>query len=86
MEIRLGWIPPVGPEGVEENDRVPVDDYDTTYVLFMLLTFEHFTPFTFRFLRHAMIPHTESDHIHLVTDPTLYVLGPAGRPQGIVPY
>ncbi len=33
-----------------------------------------------------MTLHTESDHIHLVTDPTLYVLGPEGRPQGIVPY
>ncbi len=33
-----------------------------------------------------MTLHTESDHIHLVTDLTLYVLGPEGRPQGIVPY
>jgi enhancer of polycomb-like protein len=48
--------------------------------------FKGLTPFTFRFLRHAMTPHTESDHIHLVTDPTLYVLGPEGQPQGIVPY
>src|SRR6266511_1399715 len=39
-----------------------------------------------RFLRHAMTLHTDSDHIHLVTDPTLIVMGPEGRPQGIVPY
>src|SRR6266511_3781801 len=39
-----------------------------------------------RFLRHAMTLHTDSDHIHLVTDPTLIVIGPEGRPQGIVPY
>jgi len=40
--------------------------------------FKGLTPFTFRFLRHVMTLHTESDHIHLVTDPTLYVLGPEG--------
>jgi hypothetical protein len=45
-------VPPIGPEGVEENDRVLVDDYDTMYVLFMLSTFGRFTPFTFRFLKH----------------------------------
>jgi len=86
---RFDWddIPPIGPEGVEENDRVLVDDYDTTYALFLWSRpFEGLTPYTFRFLRHAMTLHTESDHIHLVTDPTLYVLGPEGRPQGIVPY
>ena len=33
-----------------------------------------------------MTLHTDSDHIHLVTDPTLFVIGPEGRPQGIVPY
>ncbi len=33
-----------------------------------------------------MTLHTDSDHIHLVTDPTLIVIGPEGRPQGIVPY
>ncbi|KAF9530669.1 enhancer of polycomb-like-domain-containing protein [Crepidotus variabilis] len=38
------------------------------------------------FLRHAMTLHTESDHIHLVTDPTLVVAGPDGRPQGVIPY
>lgn len=38
------------------------------------------------FLRHAMTLHTESDHIHLVTDPTLVIFSSEGRPQGIVPY
>ena len=33
-----------------------------------------------------MTLHTDSDHIHLVTDRTLFVIGPEGRPQGIVPY
>jgi hypothetical protein len=33
-----------------------------------------------------MTLYTESDHVHLVTDPTLYVLGPEGWLQGIVPY
>lgn len=33
-----------------------------------------------------MTLHMESDHIHLVTDPTIYVLGPEGRPHGVVPY
>ena len=33
-----------------------------------------------------MTLHTESDHIHLVTDPTVYVYTPDGRQQGIVPY
>ena len=33
-----------------------------------------------------MMLHTDSDHIHLVTDPTLFVIGPEGRSQGIVPY
>src|SRR6266571_4765313 len=33
-----------------------------------------------------MTLHTDSDHIHLVTDPTLFVIGPEGRSQGIVPY
>ena len=38
---RFDWddLPPIGPEGVEENDRVLVDDYDATYVLFMPSTF-----------------------------------------------
>ncbi len=37
---RFDWddIPPIGPDGVEENDRVLVDDYDTMYVLFMVST------------------------------------------------
>src|SRR5260221_3917721 len=39
-----------------------------------------------RFLRHAMTLHTESDHIHLVTDPTVVVFNSEGRPQGIIPY
>lgn len=33
-----------------------------------------------------MTLHTESDHIHLVTDPTLIVINSEGWPQGIVPY
>jgi len=33
-----------------------------------------------------MTLHTESDHIHLVTDPTLVVFNSEGRPQGIIPY
>ena len=33
-----------------------------------------------------MTLHTESDHIHLVTNPTLVIFGPEGRPQEIVPY
>jgi enhancer of polycomb-like protein len=33
-----------------------------------------------------MTLHTESDHIHLVTDPTLVVYNSEGRPQGIIPY
>jgi enhancer of polycomb-like protein len=38
---RFDWddLPLIGPEGVEENDRFLVDDYDTMYVLFMLSTF-----------------------------------------------
>jgi hypothetical protein len=30
--------------------------------------------------------HTETDHMHLITDPTLFVFSSEGRPQGIVPY
>src|SRR6266540_6630927 len=33
-----------------------------------------------------MTLHTESDHLHLVTDPTLIVFSSEGRRQGIVPY
>ena len=33
-----------------------------------------------------MTLHSESDHVHLVTDPTVVVAGPDGRPQGILPY
>ena len=33
-----------------------------------------------------MTLHTNSDHIHLVTNPTLFVIDPEGWPQGIVPY
>jgi len=33
-----------------------------------------------------MTLHAESDHLHLVTDPTLVIFSSEGRPQGIVPY
>ena len=33
-----------------------------------------------------MTLHTESDLLHLVTDPTLVIFSSEGRPQGIVPY
>jgi len=33
-----------------------------------------------------MTLHTESDHLHLVTDPTLVIFNSEGRPQGILPY
>src|SRR5882672_11468857 len=38
------------------------------------------------FLRHLMTLHSESDHLHLVTDPTLVIHNSDGRPQGIVTY
>jgi len=64
----LDDVPAVGPEGVDEQDRILVDDYDTTY------------------LRHTMTLHNEADHVQLVTDPTVVIAGPDGRPQGILPY
>ena len=76
--------PPIGPDGAEEHDRQLVDDYDASYVFFFLL--ESIYMYLFRFLRHAMTLHTESDHLHLVTDQTLVVFNSEGRPQGIVPY
>ena len=33
-----------------------------------------------------MTLHTESDHLHLITDPTLVIFTSEGRPQGILPY
>ena len=33
-----------------------------------------------------MTLHAESDHLHLVTDPTLVILSSEGRLQGIIPY
>ena len=76
--------PPFGPDGAEEHARRIVDDYDTSYV-FLCRLFWSFL-MLYRFLRHAMTLHTETDHLHLVTDPTLVIFNSEGRPQGIVPY
>ncbi|KAH9475176.1 Enhancer of polycomb-like protein 1 [Psilocybe cubensis] len=61
-------VPPTGPEGPDEQDRILVDDYNPTY------------------LRHTMTLFNESDHVSLMTDPTVYITAPDGRQLPVVPY
>jgi len=78
--------PAVSPQGSDEQDRVLVDDYDTTCVYLVLHALNCETNYSPRYLRHAMTVSLETDHMHLVTDPTVIIPGADGRPQGIVPY
>ncbi|KAF8966069.1 enhancer of polycomb-like-domain-containing protein [Flammula alnicola] len=70
--------PPVGPLGPDEQDRELVDDYNTTHLANLTILS--------RYLRHTMTLYSETDHMHLLNDPSLVVNGPDGRQHVIMPY
>ena len=78
---------PVGPDSLEEQDRVLIDDYDTMYGRLFLVFVLPSSPFiSHRYLRHTMTWFSDMDHANLLTDPTLVIQGAEGGSQIILPY
>lgn len=73
------------PSDQDEQDRVLVDDYDSTYVL--ILRFDRQQLMHNRYMRHTMTLFTEQDHIRMLqTEPAIVKFDSDGQKEVCYPY